>query len=130
MIRTLHLADPAQRAQALRLRAAAAMPAGVGATVAGIIADVRTRGDAAVRELTEKFDGPRLENLFLDDKRWDALAAQCPDAVHAALHLAYERVRAFHEPQVPPSYEQKLADGGVLRCLTVPLRRAACDVPG
>jgi histidinol dehydrogenase len=130
MIRILHLADPAQRAQALRLRSAAAMPAGVTAAVEEIIADVRERGDVAVRALTEKFDGAKLDSLFLDAARWDAIAAQCPAPVRAALELAHERVRAFHAPQIPPSYEQRLADGGMLRCLTIPLRRAACYVPG
>jgi histidinol dehydrogenase len=130
MIRILHLADPAQRAQALELRAAAAMPAGVTAAVESIIADVRERGDVAVRELTEKFDGAKLGSLFLSDVRWDALAAQCPAPVRAALELAHERVRAFHAPQIPPGYEQRLPDGGMLRCLTIPLQRAACYVPG
>ena len=130
MIRILHLEDPAQRRQALELRASAAMPAGVAATVSGIIADVRERGDVAVRELTAKFDGAQLDALFLDEARWDALAAQCPAKVRAALQLAEERVRDFHAPQLPPSYEQRLPEGGLLRCLTLPLRRAACYVPG
>ncbi len=63
MIRTLHLEDPAQRAAAKQLRASAAMPPGVASTVAGIIADVRQRGDAAVRELSERFD-PRSPPSF------------------------------------------------------------------
>ena len=117
-------------AEAKGLRAEAAMPAGVAETVAKIIADVRARGDAAVRELTEKFDKTRLDSLFLDGAKWDALAAQCPAKVRAALEIAHERVRAFHGPQVPPSYEQRLPGGGVLRCLTLPLGRAACYVPG
>ena len=126
MIRILQAGDP----EARRLRASAAMPAGVAETVAGIIADVRQRGDVAVRELTAKFDGAQLTLLFLDEKRWDALAAECPAPVRAALQLAHERVRAFHAPQIPPDYEQKLPDGGLLRCLTLPLQRAACYVPG
>jgi len=130
MIRILHLADHAQRAEALRLRSAAAMPAAVTDAVEEIIADVRERGDVAVRALTEKFDGAKLASLFLDGPRWDALAAQCPAPVHASLELAHARVRAFHAPQIPLSYEQRLPDGGVLRCLTMPLRRAACYVPG
>ena len=130
MIRILHLDRPAERMQALELRVGAAMPAGVAATVAGIIADVRERGDVAVRELTAKFDGAQLETLFLESARWDALAGQCPSPVRAALERAHQRVRDFHAPQLQPSYEQRLPEGGVLRCLTLPLRRAACYVPG
>ncbi len=88
MIRILHLADPAQRSEAQELRASAAMPEGVAATVADIIADVRERGDVAVRELTARFDDAQLRSLFLDDTRWDALAAECPAPVRAALQLA------------------------------------------
>ncbi len=130
MIRILHLSDPSQRREAFSLRSAAGTSPQVPAAVAAIVADVRQRGDVALRELTERFDGARLDSLFLAGARWDELAAQCPPAVRAALQLAYERVRAFHAPQIPPSYEQHLPGGGVLRCLTIPLRRAACYVPG
>ena len=130
MIRILHLSKAADRASALGLRAAAGKAPEVPGAVAEIIADVRARGDVAVRALTERFDGARLESLFLEAGRWDALAAQCPPAVRQALELAHRRVRAFHAPQIPPSYSLELEDGGVLRSLTIPLRRAACYVPG
>jgi histidinol dehydrogenase len=130
MIRTLRLEDPADRLQAASLRATAQAGSPVSAVVAAIIADVRARGDAAVRELTERFDGPRLDSLFLDDARWSALGDECPSRIRQALVIAHERVRAFHEPQVPASYTVHLEAGGVVRCLTIPLQRAACYVPG
>jgi len=130
MIRILDLANPAARVQALSLRAANRSSPQIASAVAAIVADVRERGDVAVRELTERFDGARLQSMFLDDARWDGLAAQCPPAVREALATAQERVRAFHAPQVPASYAMKLEAGGVLRCLTLPVRRAACYVPG
>jgi histidinol dehydrogenase len=130
MIRILHLSNAADRAKALALRATAGTAPEVPGAVAGIIADVRERGDVAVRALTERFDGARLDSLFLEDARWDALAAECPAPVREALQLAHLRVRAFHAPQVASSYSMELEDGGVLRCLTIPLRRAACYVPG
>ena len=130
MIRILDLASSAARFQALSLRAANRSSPQIASAVAAIVADVRERGDAAVRELTERFDGARLPSMFLDDARWDGLAAQCPPAVREALATAQERVRAFHAPQLPASYAIKLEAGGVLRCLTLPVRRAACYVPG
>src|SRR2546428_5401421 len=130
MIRILVLSSPADRAQALSLRATAGTGPEVSVAVAAIIADVRARGDAAVRELTERFDGARLESMFLGEARWDALAARCPTPVREALALAPERVRRFHEPQIPVSYSMELEGGGTLRSLTIPLRRAACYVPG
>ena len=125
MIRVLRESDGATAAS---LRAAA--PPAPSAAVSAIIDDVRARGDAVLRELARKYDGAELGELFLDDARWDALAARCPAEVRAALELACERVRKFHAPQLPQSFEQTLPDGGVLRCLTIPLRRAACYVPG
>lgn len=117
-------------AEAKGLRASAAMPEGVAAAVERIVDDVRARGDAAVLELTEKFDGARLTSLFLDPGRWDELAAACPVEVRQALEQACERVRSFHAPQLPRAYEQRLEAGGTLRCLVLPLERAACYVPG
>ena len=127
MIRVLDLADPGQRAQAAGLRAAAATPPEVAPAVSRIIAEVRAGGEAALRELTRRFDGADLPDPFLPSSEWDALAARCSEPVRAALQKAAQRVRAF---QVPQSYEQRLPDGGLLRCLVVPLARAACYVPG
>src|SRR5205085_6460185 len=56
--------------------------------------------------------------------------ARCEPGVRSALEKAAERVRAFHAPQVPQSYEQRLPDGGVLRSIAIPLERVACYVPG
>lgn len=126
MIRILQVGEPA----ASRLRAEAATPSGVPIAVSAIIAEVRARGDAAVRELTERYDGAHLDSLFLDEARWDALAAQCPARVRAALQKALGRVRAFHAPQIPGSYQLQLEEGAVLHCISLPLQRAACYVPG
>ncbi len=71
--------------------------------VAGIIADVRARGDAAVIELTSKFDRLDLtpETLaFSPDEIADAVA-QVPAGERAALELAAARIRAYHERQRP-----------------------------
>lgn len=72
--------------------------------VAAIVADVAARGDAAVLELTRRFD--RLEAATLGDLRVapDRLAAAkaaCDPAAVAALELAAQRIRAYHERQRP-----------------------------
>jgi histidinol dehydrogenase len=130
MIRVLRLSEVGARAQALALRATAGSSPEISRAVSAIVADVRERGDAAVRDLTERFDGVRLDSPFLDDARWDVLAVRCPSAVRKALEIAHQRVRAFHAPQLPASYTMQLEGGGILRSLAVPLRRAACYVPG
>ena len=75
----------------------------VDAVVADIIADVRTRGDAAVIELTHKFDKVQLtpETMRFSEAEIDHLCAQVAEEERAALELAAERIRAYHEKQMP-----------------------------
>lgn len=75
----------------------------VDAVVADIIADVRTRGDAAVIELTHKFDKVQLtpETMRFSEAEIDQLCAQVSEQERAALELAAERIRAYHEKQMP-----------------------------
>src|SRR5690606_16719870 len=71
--------------------------------VAAIIADVRSRGDAAVAELTNRYDkaGVTADTLRLDAREIGAAARQVPDNVRAALQVAHDRIRAHHEKQKP-----------------------------
>ncbi len=75
----------------------------VDAVVADIIADVRTRGDAAVLELTAKFDRLELDasGLRFSEAEIDGYCAQVGAEDRAALELAAERIRAYHVRQMP-----------------------------
>ncbi|PLS22686.1 histidinol dehydrogenase [Neptunicoccus cionae] len=75
----------------------------VDAVVADILADVQARGDDAVIELTAKFDGMDLtpETLAFSKAEIDAAIETVPAAERAALELAAERIRAYHEKQLP-----------------------------
>lgn len=77
--------------------------ADVDAVVADIIADVQTRGDAAVIELTEKFDRLKLtpETVAFSAAEMDAEIAKVPAAESDALKIAAKRIRAYHEKQMP-----------------------------
>ncbi len=79
----------------------------VDATVAEIIADVRTRGDAALLDLTEKFDRVRLtaETIRMSPEAVEAAANEAPAEVKDALSLAAERIRAYHARQMPEDAE-------------------------
>src|SRR6056297_3091381 len=72
-------------------------------TVVAIIADVRARGDAAVIELTARFDRLELtpETLRFSPAEVAALVAQVPQAEREALELAAARIRDYHERQLP-----------------------------
>ncbi|PJI91189.1 histidinol dehydrogenase [Yoonia maricola] len=100
--------------------------------VAEIIADVRARGDAAVLELTAKFD--RLE-LTPATMRFSAaeIAAECAkvsDADRAALELAAERIRAYHARQMPDDASWTDEAGATLGWRWTPVSAAGLYVPG
>lgn len=71
--------------------------------VAGILDDVQTRGDAAVLELTEKFDRMQLtaDQLRITEDEIDQAMAACDPETLAALQVAADRITAFHERQYP-----------------------------
>ncbi len=100
--------------------------------VAAIIADVRTRGDAAVIELTAKFDRLDLtqETLAFSEAE---IAAEC-DKVgaedRAALELAAGRIRAYHERQMPEDQRWTDAAGAELGWRWGPVSAAGLYVPG
>ena len=80
--------------------------------VAAIIADVRARGDAAVIELTAKFD--RLDADTVHDRvspEIESAVAQVPAADRAALELAAERIRAYHARQMPETRAGRMRRG-------------------
>ncbi|UQN06942.1 histidinol dehydrogenase [Deinococcus sp. QL22] len=92
-----------------------------------IIADVRARGDDALRDWTERLDGVRPEHLEVSAEE---LADATVDAdLHAAIRLAIARVRAFYVQQ--PAHGFLTHDeGGALGQLIRPLGRVGVYVPG
>jgi len=94
-------------------------------TVRRILADVRKRGDAAVRAYTKKFDGVSPKDYLLE-KRLEAI----PGEQLAALRAAHDRIKAFHEKQLQKSWEYTEADGTRLGQRLTPLARVGLYVPG
>ena len=106
--------------------------ADVDATVAAIIDDVRARGDAAVIELTARFDRLELTPQTLAFSRAEiaALVAQVPAAERDALELAAARIRAYHERQRPEDARWTEAGGAELGWRWTPVAAAGLYVPG
>ncbi len=100
--------------------------------VAGIIADVRTRGDAALIELTAKFDRMLLtaDRLRFSPDEMDALVAQVPEHERTALELAAERIRAYHARQIPADESWIDDQGAMLGWRWTPVSAAGLYVPG
>jgi histidinol dehydrogenase len=106
--------------------------ADVSATVAAIISGVKERGDAAVAELTAKFDRVDLSAAGWEIPAVDldvALASLAPE-LRAALDLAAARIRAFHERQKPQGNDA-VDDAGVRTGVRwSPVDAAGLYVPG
>jgi histidinol dehydrogenase len=105
--------------------------------VAGILADVKARGDAAVLEYTNRFDripGGAASMAAFDVKQaeLDEALASMPEAQRAALQVAADRIRVFHERQKQElnGFTYTEPDGTVLGQRVTPLDRVGIYVPG
>ncbi|NNV04303.1 MULTISPECIES: histidinol dehydrogenase [Bacillales] len=95
-----------------------------------ILADVRERGDEAVRAYTEQFDKVRLENFRVSEAEFAEAEALVAPAVKAALTEAAANIRDFHQRQVRQSWFTAKESGTVLGQIVRPLKRVGLYVPG
>jgi len=104
----------------------------VDAIVADIIADVRARGDAALVELTEKFDRMSLtaDRLQISEAEIDAAIENVSAEERTALELAAERIRAYHARQMPADDEWQDDTGATLGWRWSAVSAAGLYVPG
>ncbi|MBA1303474.1 histidinol dehydrogenase [Stutzerimonas stutzeri] len=106
---------------------------GVNERVLEIIKAVRERGDAALVELTQRFDAlevASMADLILPRARLEQALERITPAQREALEIAAERVRSYHERQKQDSWTYTEADGTVLGQKVTPLDRAGLYVPG
>jgi histidinol dehydrogenase len=100
------------------------------AAVREIIADVRARGDAALRDLTERFDGVVVDELRVGaDELAEAFDTASAD-LRDALAYAAARIRAYHEAQAATPTVEVQGDGIDLHELVRAVDRAGAYVPG
>ena len=104
----------------------------VDAEVAAILAEVAARGDAAVIEMTERWDRLRLTpgTLAFSPAELDAAVAAVGAEDRAALELAAERIRAYHERQLPEDARWTDAAGAELGWRWTAVDAAGLYVPG
>lgn len=102
----------------------------VDAAAARIVDDVRQRGDDAILDAIERFDGYRLtrEDLAVPPEEIEKGAASLDPADRAALELAADRIRSYHAHRVPASWTREGA-GERLGQMVRPLARVALYVP-
>ncbi len=111
---------------------AEAVPAGIEETVKGIIADVRQRGDAALFELTAKFDRLELtaDSLEVSEEEIDAAMKKVSAESLNALQLAAERIADYHAKQKQETWLSTDEDDVLVGQMVRPLDRVGIYVPG
>jgi histidinol dehydrogenase len=102
----------------------------IATAVATIVDDVRRHGDAALCELTKRFDGVELTPAELRVPATEWQAASVPAELAAALAEAARRIEAFHRHQLPRSWWVRDEHGSLLGQQVTPLDRVGCYVPG
>ena len=96
--------------------------------VRALLADVRARGDEALRELTERYDGARIDELRVPDHVVRAGLDTIAPELRAALEVALRNITAYHETQRHPDVEHR--NGAItVRELQRPVDRVGCYVP-
>ncbi|HSG95073.1 MAG TPA: histidinol dehydrogenase, partial [Afifellaceae bacterium] len=133
MMRMLKFSDPGFEAEFRRIEQRAdAVPAEIETTVKAIIADVRQRGDAALFELTAKFDRLQLsaETIEVTTAEIDAAMTQISAESLQALQLAAERIADYHAKQKQETWLSTDEDDVMLGQLVRPLDRVGIYVPG
>ena len=125
-----------EAAFAQRLHWSADTDAAIEQRVAAILADVQARGDAAVLEYTQRFDGLNAKSvaeLEITQAELQAALDSLPAAQREALQAAAARVRRYHEAQKKASGESwsyRDEDGTLLGQKVTPLDRVGIYVPG
>lgn len=106
--------------------------AAVGEVVASVIEDIRSRGDEAVREYSQKFDDWSPDSFRLTGDEIDRIVATVPDQVRADIETAQANVRSFAEAQRDSlrEFEVEMAPGVHLGQKHVPVAAAGAYVPG
>ena len=93
-----------------------------------ILADVRQRGDAALKELAKKFDGVSLKNLAVSDDEIAAAYKNVDQSLIDALNLAADRIRAFHQTQLRYAIKEFMEEG--VGQIVNPIERVGVYAPG
>jgi len=95
-----------------------------------IIEEVRTRGDAALRDFTERFDGVLIEDFRVKPEAIEVALNEVDPETLAALKHAARQVRDFHERQKQQSWFFSREDGAILGAKVTPLDSVGIYVPG
>ncbi|EMR35470.1 histidinol dehydrogenase [Vibrio harveyi] len=104
--------------------------ANITAAVSEVIAKVRKEGDAALLELTEKFDRMQPESIRVSTQEIDEASARLSEKMKNALEQAYENIAKFHKAQKPQPIKVETQPGVVCEQVTRPIQKVGLYIPG
>lgn len=124
--------DPGYIAAVTALNRRAEASDAVREVVAGVIKAVRERGDAAVLEFTEKFDGAKLTamQMRVPQAEIDAAWNNADDTLRSALEASHRNVTAFAKRSLRQSWSGQNEQGAEVGEVFHPFERVGCYVPG
>ncbi|MDR1075828.1 MAG: histidinol dehydrogenase [Xanthomonadaceae bacterium] len=99
------------------------------AAVAALLDAVRQRGDAALREITARFDGVELESFLVTAEEFAAAEAAVAPDLRLAMAQAAQRIEAFHRAGMGKPYSVETAPGVVCERMIRPIGRVGLYVP-
>ncbi|MEJ7691811.1 histidinol dehydrogenase [Daejeonella sp.] len=99
-------------------------------TVEDIIEEVKLKGDDALRAFAEKFDGVKLDQLYIEKEEIDKLASEAGDTEKQAIQLAYNNIRKFHETQLIKENKVETMTGVVCWRETRAIEKVGLYIPG
>ncbi|HGY9592709.1 TPA: histidinol dehydrogenase [Vibrio campbellii] len=104
--------------------------ANITAAVSEVIAKVRKEGDAALLELTEKFDRVKPESIRVSAQEIDEASARLSEKMKSALEQAYENITKFHKAQKPQPIKVETQPGVLCEQVTRPIQKVGLYIPG
>jgi len=115
-----------------RLSRQEGIPGDVMELVGKIAKDIRARGNAAILDYTEKFDGVRLseDKLRVDQKELKRAYRAIPERLRTALRNSAERIKMFQERQMLEGFSMETAPGVIVGATLDPVQSAGFYVPG
>ncbi|MBE4223720.1 histidinol dehydrogenase [Vibrio parahaemolyticus] len=119
-----------EQQDAILERPAIAEGANITAAVADVIAKVRTQGDAALFELTEKFDRVKPESIRVPSKEINAASERLSAGMKQALEQAYSNIAKFHKAQKPQPIKVETQPGVMCEQVTRPIQKVGLYIPG
>ncbi|MFL2556001.1 MAG: histidinol dehydrogenase [Gammaproteobacteria bacterium] len=101
-------------------------------TVSKIVQDIRTRGDEALLEYTNQYDGLSVDNesIEITNKETKEALSRISSSMRGSLEDAATRIRLFHEKQKQETWTYKDNDGNLLGQRVTPIERVGVYVPG